>query len=290
MNPFKMIKIQCLILLFFLGFLIPLKSQTIIYEEDIKYGNNYGNALLFRMPYCSKKVVKAQWKESVNMHFGKISFKNVFKGIAITDADLKGISDQPVDVYYRILDTKTDTLRVATAFVLNDGQFLSSTTHPEEYQNAIQLLTDYAFTTKKKCVELELQDSYDYQGTLNDEYVKLQRFKGKLEKENTSLENKIIQAKQKKTANEKQLKAVENELKKGSLTEKEISKYTKQRESLKRKIMDYEDDISSYQVKITENKDNITKTYKDIVKKAEELKDQKTVIQNIKRKIEELKK
>ena len=136
MNLFKMIKIHSLIPLLFISFLIPLKAQTTIYEEDIKYGNHYGNALLFQMPYCSKKMVKAQWKESVNMHFGKTSFKNIFKGISITDANIKGISDQPVDVYYRILDTKTDTLRVATAFILNDGEFLSSKTHPEEYENA----------------------------------------------------------------------------------------------------------------------------------------------------------
>ncbi|MFV0530667.1 MAG: hypothetical protein ACK5MD_04435 [Flavobacteriales bacterium] len=285
MNLFK---IHCVCWLF-LG-LIPVKSQTVIYEENIKYGNSYGNALLFQIPYCSKKIVKTQWKESVSTHFGKTSFKNVFKGISITDADLKGISNQPVDVYYRILDTKTDTLRIATAFVLNGGEFLSKATHPKEYQNAVHLLTDYAYTVKKKCIELELQDAYDYQGTLNDDYVKLQRFKGKLEKENTLLENKIIQTQQKTTDNTKQLKAIKNELEKGTLNEKESSKYTKKKESLERKLIDYKDDISSYQVRKTENNDNITKTYKDIVKKAEELKDQKTVIQDVKRKIKEIKK
>lgn len=267
-----------------------LEAQTVIYEEDIKYGSQYGNALLFKMSYCSKKIVKTQWKESVNMHFGKTSFKNIFKGISITDAEIKGISDQPVDVYYRILDTKTDTLRIATAFVLNDTQFLSSSSHPEEYQNAVRLLREYAYAVKKKCMELELQDAYDYQGALNDDYVKFQRFKGKLEKENAFLENKIIQVKQKKSASENQLKAIQNELQNTSLSDKETAKYTKQKESLGRKLIDYEDDISSYQVKITENKDNITKTYKDIVKKAEELKGQKSVIQDVKRKIEEIKK
>lgn len=290
MNVFEMIKTYSLLLLFVIVFLNPLKAQIAIYEEDIKYGNHYGNALLFQMPYCSKKIVKAQWKESVNRHFGKTSFKNLFKGVVITNANIKGISDQSVDVYYRVLDTKTDTLRVATAFVLNGEQFLSSTTHPEEYQKAVHLLTDYAYTVRKKCIELELQDSYDYQGILNDEYVKLQRFKGKLEKENTLLESKIIQTKQKKVTTEKQLKAIEEVLQQESLNDKETSKYTKQKESLSRKLIDYEDDISSSQVKITENKDNITKTYKDIVKKAEELKDQKTVIQDIKRKIEGIKK
>lgn len=268
-----------------------IKSQTIIYEDDIKYGKQYGNALLFQIPYCSKKVVKAQWKESVNVHFGKTSFKNIFKGIAITNANIKGISNnQPVDIYYRILDTRTDSIRIATAFVFEDGQFLSSKTYPKEYQNAVQLLTQYAFTTQKKCIEANLQDAYDYQGTLNDDYVKLQRFKGKLEKENVELESKIIQTRQKKVSAEKQLTAIEQALKKESLNDKEFSKYTKQKESLSRKIIDYENDITSYQVDITENKNNITKSYKDIVQKAEELKEQKTIIQNIKQKIEKIKK
>ncbi len=290
---YNMIKTHSLLttlLVLFISLPTFIKSQTVIYEDDIKYGNQYGNALVFQMPYCSKKVVKAQWKESVNMHFGKTSFKNLFKGVAITNANIKGISNQPVDIYYRVLDTRTDTIRIATAFVFEDGQFLSSKTHPEEYQNAVNLLSDYAFTTQKKCVEAELQEAYDYQGSLNDDYVKLQRFKGKLEKENVSLESKIIQTKQKRATTEKQLTALKNELQKESLSEKEVSKYTKQKESLDRKIVDYENDITSYQVTITENKDNITKSYKDIVEKSEELKQQKSIIQDIKRKIEKIQK
>ena len=290
MKSFTIIRLLGLLTFLLTGTLTLVKAQTTIYEDDIKYGKEYGNTLIFKMPYCSKKEVRAQWKNNVGNHFGKMSFKNIFKGVAITDANIKGISDQPLDVYYRILDTKTDTLRIATAFVLDNGEFLSSETHPEEYKNAVNLISEYAYSVKKKCIELELQDSYDYQGTLNDEYVKLQRFKGKLEKENASLETKIIATQQKEIDAKKQLDAFEKELNSNSLTEKEITKYTKQKQSLERKYADYEDDINSYQSTVTKNKGNITKTYQDIISKAEELKDQKSVIQDIKQKINKIQK
>lgn len=264
-------------------------SQINLYEDDIKYGNEYGNSLVFTLPYCDKKMVGDEWKKVVANHSGKQSVKNIISGSAVQNSTITGISNQPVEVYYRILDTKSDTLRIATAFVLNDGQFVSSETHPTEYKNASLMLRDYAYGLQRRCVELELQDANQYSAKLNKKLAQLQSDKGKLESSNNILANKILLSKQKKQDLTKKIALQEGE-DLSALTAKQAESFNKKLEANRRKLAGYEDDITSYEVKITHNKENIVQTNKDIIDISSKIKEQSLVVQQIEQKINTIQK
>ncbi len=276
--------------LFFLLFPLANNAQTNIYEQDIKFGKNHGNALVFNIADCSKRTIKNIWKKNINIHNEKSTLNNLFKDVATPGTYIKSISNDPIDVYYQIKNTKTDSIKIITAFVLQNNEFLSKKTHPNEYQNAVELINNYAYGLKKQCIELDLQDAFDLQGKLNDDYVKLQRFKGKLIKNNTTLENKIIQTKQVEILSKQQLGIVEEKLSNQTITDEIIIKLNKQKTSLNHKLIDLDYDIMSYENSITKNKDNISETSIEINKKSQELENQKSVIKDIKIKIEQIKK
>ncbi len=276
--------------LFFLLLSLTNNAQTNVYEQDIKLGKNHVNALVFNIPACSKKTVKNRWKENINIYNEKATFNNIFKGVSTTGTYIKSISNDPIDIYYQVKNTKTDSIKIITAFVLQNNEFLSKKTHPKEFQNALELINNYAYNLKKQCIELELQDAYDSQGKLNDDYVKLQRFKGKLEKDNKTLENKIIQTKQEKTSSKQQLSVIEEKLSNQTIPDEVITKLSKQKASLNHKLIDFDYNILSYENSIIKNKNNISEASIEIKKKSQELENQKSVIKDIKIKIEQIKK
>lgn len=252
-------------------------QSTDIYEIEYDNGTQmFGMA--FDVEQCSEQVITSNWKDWIKSRSGKISIMNNIIGKnQATDVHFSR------DVYhlnFDVLPRENDTLIVVNVFQFPNGEYLTKSSHPQQYNALQSTMQEFAYQTKKACVRDELENANQYQAKLNDQYIKLQRDKTNLEKQILRNQNKILKLTNKNRVLQENLDnypiALERET-----NPKKINKINNKLNRDQQYLSNNIQDIKTYQTQNEQSKQSIGLLETQITNKEKELDLQQGVIEKI---------
>ncbi len=109
----------------------------------------------FEIPEANSKTVTAAWKKLMKKYKGKTISSKKSPEIFTDNALIKDVSENTVDVYARIIDSKNGT--TVLAFVDLGGTFVSSDEHSAQFTALENVFRKFGLSQAKKVVELQLE-------------------------------------------------------------------------------------------------------------------------------------
>jgi hypothetical protein len=163
-------------------FSVNLSAQEVI---EAKEGMSEGtkSALVLELPKTDAKTVEKSWLKYVKDFDGKTKKKNKKTGEIFTDnAMIAAMSKNTVDIYSKV-ESKGEGSRLVVWIDLG-GAFLASSTHPEQYGVAAEMINDFSskISIAKAEEMLKMEDD-----ALEDEEDNLK----KLDKDAADMKSKI---------------------------------------------------------------------------------------------------
>lgn len=149
-------------------------------ESQEKINGSLHNVLTFSVDEGDRSVFEKEWKKLMRSYKGKsergseIIFIN--PAIPVLNSDTL--------VVYAMVHTKNKGVDFIAAFEVRNG-FVSSKTHPAEFQTAKKLLYDFAIETTKEIIRDQIKEQ-------EKELSKQQKELKNLEKERANLEDEIV--------------------------------------------------------------------------------------------------
>lgn len=168
-------------LLLALGWVSPSQAQSrlAIVESRVPMSRGTQPALTVTIPKAKSKDIEKGWKEVLKSYKAKVKTE---KGETFGDnALLKQLSENTVDIYTRQTDTVEGT--ALTLFVDLGGAFLASSTHPEQYKVAENVLYQFAVEQAKVAMGYEIEGAGKVLETLQKDHKKLEGDQKGLERE-----------------------------------------------------------------------------------------------------------
>lgn len=155
------------------------QSRLAIVESRVPMSRGTQPALTVTIPKAKSKDVEKGWKEVLKSYKAKVKTE---KGETFGDnALLKQLSENTVDIYTRQTDTVEGT--ALTMFVDLGGAFLASSTHPEQYKVAENVLYQFAVEQAKVAMGYEIEAASKVLETLQKDHKKLESDQKGLERE-----------------------------------------------------------------------------------------------------------
>ncbi|WP_235297640.1 hypothetical protein [Portibacter marinus] len=186
-------------LITFLLALFTFSSWAQVDEMEAQMSLGDKNALVVDIQNVDKKQLESFFKDYFR-EYGKVKYNRKASEYYITEAELKPVSNDKVDVYAKMEDlNKAARLMV---WIDNGTGFLNSTDHEKAYDAAAGMLVDFDIYVEKSLIEEELKDA---ERALD----KMERDARQLEKDEEKYKETIEDAKKKIT--EMQEALVENE-------------------------------------------------------------------------------
>lgn len=127
------------------------KIEVVEINEYMSQGQRAGVRVL--IPLNSADQVEAAWKQYVKPFKGKT--KNAFRDEVFTDnAHIKGLGENPVDMYAKIEDSANGTL--LRAFFDLGGVFVGSSANPDKFVVVKNIVREFAALQVSKKIEQKL--------------------------------------------------------------------------------------------------------------------------------------
>lgn len=166
---------QLNLLLVLFAFLLALpKGQSQISEDQKSMSLGVNNALVLELPDTKEKFVEKQWKKYIKQFDGKTKRNKKADEYYTENAEMVDIGGaNPVDVYCRMAESGSDVDVIL--WIEKEGEFLSSSEHPEEYTEAEKLLMRFALTVTREKIKIEIKEEEDRLKKLNKKLKKLER-------------------------------------------------------------------------------------------------------------------
>ena len=116
-----------------------------ISEKSSSFINGSHNALSANIYDADEDLIEKEWKKTMKDYKAKVSTK---KEIFADDALIKNMSENTVDIYAKIEKSSDGDFNIIVAFNLG-GTYLSSSTHPDKFKIAKNLVYNFAVKTTK---------------------------------------------------------------------------------------------------------------------------------------------
>jgi len=159
----------------------------------------------------SKKDIEKSWQKYMKECDSKCKWDKGTKEFLANDAEIKGISDNTIDVYSQLLESNN---RVELVVWMDlGGGFLTSRDHAERAKAGEAFLMNFATDMEKKRIDDFRKNEEDKLGKMEKDLKNLQKDKGKLEKSIEDYQKKIEEAKQKIAENAENQTLKEKEIK-----------------------------------------------------------------------------
>ena len=154
-------------------------------ESEMSLGDK--NALVMDVQNVDKKQLESYFKDYFR-EYGKVKYNRKASEFYMSEAKLKPVSDEKVDVYAKMEDlSKAARLMV---WIDNGKGFVNSTDFDREYDATSDLLVDFGIHVEKSLIEDELKEAEKNLG-------KMERDARQLEKENKKYRDNIEDAEKK---------------------------------------------------------------------------------------------
>lgn len=167
-------------------------SMQVVISENMQLmslGSN--NALTMAIPGADQKKVEMVWKEFAK-DFKAKTRKDRKSGLYFTDnATMRGISDNDVDVYAKFERGGTGT--VATMWFDLGGAYLASETHDAAYEEAEELLRDFANAVGRSMAEDNVEEQEKILKGLEKDLNRLEKDKENYLKKIEDAKNLILE-------------------------------------------------------------------------------------------------
>ncbi len=204
-------------------------NATFLIQENMQqlYAESK-NALTIGLPNVDAKKAESVWQGYVKQFKASSTKKDKKSSVYFSDdANISQISSNTVDLYARFEDGKNGT--VATVWFDLGGAYLASETHGDTYQQAEDLLKDFAIAINRSLAEDNVVAQEKIQKNLEKELDKLQ-------KDNKKYNDKMEEAK--KVISEMEASILQNE-KDQENKQTEIENQRKEVEKAKDKVKEF---------------------------------------------------
>lgn len=163
------------------------KGMQVVVQESMQLmADNSRNGLSMAIPGATQKKVEAVWKEFSKDFKSKARKDRKTDLYFSDDAKLSDISGNTVDLYAKFEGGGTGT--VATLWFDLGGAYLASETHAEQYEEAEELMKDFANAVGRSMAEDNVKDQEEVLKNLDKDLKRL-------EKDNEKYHDKIEDAK-----------------------------------------------------------------------------------------------
>lgn len=157
-----------------------------IMENTKSMSQGANNSFSIEMAGIDQEMAEDVWKKYSKNYDTKAKRDRKTKEYFADDAEVRDISDNPVDIYTSF--SREDTITTATFWFNLGGAYLSSELHSGKIQAAEAFVNAYAFEVGKEAAKEELKMEEKAQKELEKELAKL-------EKDNKEYHKKIEDAK-----------------------------------------------------------------------------------------------
>lgn len=266
------------ITLFCLGQISLQAQETEVFEMEYNAGKQFKKGAAFSILTCSESVLEDVWKDWIKSKNGKVSMLRGIMGS--NQASDVQFNRTAYEAFFDIIKETPGSLTVVSVFRSESLGFLTSLSEPEVWQRYKASVLDLAYQSKKACVRNELEEANQYQSKLNDQYVDLQRDKGRAEKDILNSQNRILRNDNDARVYRENLQTLEAQIE-NTGSGKALDKLIKKKEKIEKRLSKAEEEISSDQANIEKNQNDIERLLQDIADKELELKKQEDVIHAI---------
>ncbi len=281
-----------------------LNAQNISTSENTeKFSTGSQNAVVTTIYENKADEVMSEWKKVLKeFKYEKISDKgNELFGDNIL---IKEWGNNPADFYTKFeADKKAKTVKMSVAVDLG-GAYLKSSSDNEKYKFVEKMVKDFAIRVTKEPITQAIKTNEKALAKLEDQQKDLEKDKTKLNETIEENKNKTSKAERdimekdvaqikKKAEVDIQKKVVEASA--GAVSEqaksskKILEKLEGQLSDIEKDKKNLKDDIDDYKKKIKKAEENIKKNDEAQVKKKAEVESQKTVLEDVRKKLEMVK-
>ncbi len=188
------------LLVFLLGAFFSSTISGQVEEKEGLMSLGDKNALVIDVQNVDKKKLESFFKEYFK-EWGKVKFNRKAGEYYMSEAKLKPVSKEKVDVY-----AKMEELNKAARLMLwidNGEGFVSSESFEEQYDDAAKMLVDFDIFVEKSLIETELKDAEKNLGKMERDAKQLMKDNGKYKKTIEDAKAKIIKMEEAIIDNEK---------------------------------------------------------------------------------------
>jgi len=162
-----------------------------VLETNYKFTIGSKTALSTYIHEATLKDVEKAWKDI--MKDAKAKIKSKKDELHADDAILPSITTHPMDIYAAFVEDKNGVAVYIT--VDFGGAFISSTSHPKEYQDLSSLLSDFGYNQTKIAIDEKLSNAEKELKKIEDDYEKEMKNEQSMKDDIEKLKDKISKSK-----------------------------------------------------------------------------------------------
>jgi len=148
------------------------------------------NSLTISIPDADDQMVEKLWKKYMKTHGSKAKKIKKSEEWLSSKADIAGIGGSKSVNVYATFEQSGSTVRM-TAWFDMDGDYLSSTDHPERYAAGEDFLNDFELQVYKEGVKAEIKTEENNLKKIESELKKLKKNNSRYHKEIKNAKEKI---------------------------------------------------------------------------------------------------
>jgi len=202
-------------------------AQKITVKETLtEFDNGNHNALETIIYKSDAKTVEKAWESLMKDYGASVKSK---KEIFADNATIKTISTNTIDVYAVVKELKDGEVKLWVAFDLG-GAYLSSAQHSGQFDQAMQIVQDFAINTTKEAYNEFIAEEERSLEKIQSKHDRMVSDKENLQKQNEDYQQRI----EKNTQEMEQLsKDIEEKLNEIEIQAKELEAIKKHSEQIK---------------------------------------------------------
>ena len=246
-------------------------EEVVVNTEEKEFSKGKQPAVIVTIPQATANDVEDAMSKMIKSGI----FRKVDKSggeLSATETTLKKISDQPMNIYGKVMPGEGST--EVWAFFEQDSSFLNASDNPREFTEAKAVMRDFGVEVYKAAVEEELEKEEEKLEDLEDNLQKMRKDNLDFQEEIRLSQSRISdkegdinankgEQERKRNEIEQQKNVVRNssgdakkeEEKKLKSLEKDLKKLQKDNEKLHKDIVDYNTDIAEAEREIEKNLD-----------------------------------
>lgn len=167
-------------------------------ERSDSFLNGNHNSLVVNIYEADQDLIEKEWKRFMKDYDAKVSTK---KEVFADDAMIKNLSPNTVDVYAKVEKNAEGDFNLIVAIDLG-GIYLSSSTHPDKYRVAEDLIYKFAVQATKEAIKEQIKTEEKIAEDLVKDLEGLKKDKEGLKKDIEDYKAKILKAEEDIKANE----------------------------------------------------------------------------------------
>ena len=181
----------CLLLFIsLLPFTVSAQNVIKVSESSESIAGGQHNALSVNILQADKSDIEREWKNLMRKYDAKV---RRVREIFADDAEISEISENTIDVYAYVDDRNEDEPVLIVAFDMG-GDFLNSSKHAREFQQAKEILYEFGLEMTKDAIKEELKGAEKDLKQQDRELTRLIRDKERLQDDIENYKQKITDA------------------------------------------------------------------------------------------------